>query len=134
MVIAFVILLASPGFGQTDYSDAWVDDSNPDAPLIVAAGVTDYDYSADEVGVEITLPSPQGRMASGGDDNYGFAVAEVTLPWDWLDLGSYTLTTVHQPLCERNYDDSLIYEFRSGGSHLLALECRLPSLHGGSRD
>src|SRR5947199_312179 len=100
MVIAFVILLASPGFGQTDYSDAWVDDSNPDAPLIVAAGVTDYDYSADEVGVEITLTSPQGRMASGGDDNYGFAVAEVTLPWDWLDLGSYTLTTVHQPLCE----------------------------------
>src|SRR2546430_2559069 len=65
MVFAFVIFFAAPAVSQTDYSDAWLDDSNPDNPLIVAVGVTDYDYSADEIGVEITLTSPQGRTATG---------------------------------------------------------------------
>jgi hypothetical protein len=47
-IVFVTIFLCVPSvFGQTDYSDAWIDDSNPNAFVIVAAGVTDNDYSAD---------------------------------------------------------------------------------------
>src|ERR1051325_6956282 len=79
MVVAVLILFAAPAFGQTDYSDAWLDDSNPDALTIVAVGVTDQDYSGDEIGVEVRLTSPQGRTAAGYGEDYGSAIAEIDL-------------------------------------------------------
>ena len=57
-VIVFATVLVVPiASAQTDYSDAWVDDSNPDAGVIVGAGVTENDYSADAIAVETTLTS-----------------------------------------------------------------------------
>jgi hypothetical protein len=107
---------SSSAFGQTDYSDFWVDDSNPDAAYIVGIGVTDNDYSADAIGVETTLTSPNGRTVSGQAYDYGSVRVEITLPWDWDDLGDYFVNTRHQPLCWGNWDGSMLYERRSGGT------------------
>jgi len=106
----------SSAFGQSDYSAFWVDDSNPEAVAIVGAGVTENDYSADAIGVETTLTSPNGRTVTGSADDYAAVRVEITLPWDWEDLGDYFVQTRHQPLCWGNWDGSLLYERRSGGS------------------
>lgn len=116
-IIVFLTILYVPVFGQTDYSDGWLDDSNPDALYVVGVGVTDNDYGADAIGVETTLTSPNGRTVSGEADDYGSARVEVTLPWDWDDLGDYFVHTTHQPLCWGNWDGSLIYETRRGGQY-----------------
>jgi hypothetical protein len=102
-------------FGQTDYSDVWVDQSNPDAPQIVGFGATENDYTSDAIGVETTLTSPSGRTATGYADGSGSASVQVALPWDWNDLGVYTVLTRHQPLCWGNWDGSMIYETHIGG-------------------
>jgi hypothetical protein len=128
-IVFATILVVPPAFGQTDYSDAWLsggmysgedanfDEASQDTISIVAAGVTDDDYSADAVGVETTLTSPNGRTVTGEFDEYGSARVEVTLPWDGSDLGNYRVYTRHQPLCWGNWDGSLIYETRSGGHY-----------------
>ena len=115
VVIFATIFVVPSAFGQTDYSDSWLDDSDPNALYIVGAGVTDNDYSADEIAVETTLTSPNGRTVTGESDDYGSARMEVTLPWDWDDLGDYFVHTTHQPLCWGNWDGSMLYEWRSGG-------------------
>src|SRR2546421_4450816 len=95
------IFCPASAFGQADYSDMWVDDSNPDAAYIVGAGVTEDDYTnggGDAIGVETTITSPNGRTQSGSADGDTDARVEVTLPWDWNDLGEYFVQTRHQPL------------------------------------
>lgn len=115
-ILIFLGLFAVPStFAQADYSTIWVDDSNPDAGYIVGAGVTDNDYTADEIGVEATLTSPSGRTITNSADDVGSVRVEVTLPWDWEDIGTYFIQTRHQPLCWGNWDGSMIYETRRGG-------------------
>ncbi len=87
--IALLMVFVIPALGQTDYSDSWLDDSDPNALFVVGVGVTDNDYSADAIAVETTLTSPNGRTVSGESDDYGSARIEVALPWDWDDLGDY---------------------------------------------
>jgi len=116
-LITLLAVLSMPAFSQTDYSDSWLDDSNPDSLYVVGAGVTDNDYSADAIAVETTLTSPNGRTVTGEADDYGSARVEVALPWDWDDLGDYYVHTIHQPLCWGNWDGSMIYEVRSGGHY-----------------
>lgn len=52
----------------TVWSDAWVDDSNPDQAFIVGCGVTEATYDDDwglqSVKVTVTLRSPNGRTAT----------------------------------------------------------------------
>lgn len=117
VVIFATIFVVPSALGQTDYSDGWIDDSNPDAAYLVGVGVTDNDYSADSIGVETTLTSPNGRTVTGEAEDYGSSRVEVTLPWDWDDLGDYFVRTRHQPLCWGNWDGSMIYEVRSGGHY-----------------
>jgi hypothetical protein len=94
----------------------WFDYSNPDAPNIIAVGVTENDYTADAIGVETTLTSPSGRTVRASADGSVTAGVEVALPWDWNDLGDYFVETRHQPLCWGNWDGSLIYETHIGGT------------------
>ena len=119
MMIAFCAF-AAPTMAQTDYSDLWIDDTNPDALVIVAAGATDNDFSADEIAVEITITSPNGRTVSGESDSYGSTLVEVDLPWDGDDLGDYFVHTKHQPLCWGNWDGSMVYEWHAGGHYIFS--------------
>lgn len=124
--MAFILGVPS-AFGQSDYSDIYFygngysgDDANYDEELqqnvtVIGVGVTDNDYSADAIGVETTLTSPNGRTVAGEADDYGSARVEVTLPWDSNDLGGYFVQTRHQPLCLGNWDGSMLYETRRGG-------------------
>jgi hypothetical protein len=116
-IIMLLAVVGVPAFSQTDYSDTWINDSNPDAIYIVGAGVTDDDYSADAIAVETTFTSPNGRTASGQGSDYASVRVEITLPWDWDDLGDYFIRTTHQPLCWGNWDGSMIYEVRAGGQY-----------------
>ncbi len=116
VVVLVIIFMVPSAFGQSDYSVAWVDDSNPDAGYIVGAGVTDNDYSADAMEVATTLTSPAGRTVTGYSDGVGSAFAEVTLPWDWSDIGDYFVHSTHQPYCVGNWDGSLILELRHGSN------------------
>lgn len=110
------LFVCPSAFGQTNYSDVWVDQSNPDAPQIVGFGATENYYDSDAIGVETTLISPSGRSVTGYADGSGSAAVQVVLPWDWNDLGVYTVLTRHQPLCWGNWDGSMIYETRIGGT------------------
>lgn len=101
-VIIFVCFFAVVTvFGQTDYSDVWVDDSDPNNGFIVGSGVTEADYTSgdDLIGIETTLKSPNGRTVTGGTEGVITASANVRLAWDWDDIGEYFAQTTHQPLC-----------------------------------
>jgi hypothetical protein len=97
------------GFGQMGssirYSDSWVDDSNPDAPTVVATGVTQDNYNSygHTYWVVTTLTSPNGRTAtttSYQTNGYNaYTTAETTLPWDSNDLGDYSIGSQHWMCC-----------------------------------
>lgn len=126
LLMLSLLIFTIPAFGQSDYSDVWLsgpsysgDDATYDdnqAPMeIVAAGVTDSDYSSDLIAVEVTLSSPNGRTITDESASYGSTRTEITLPWDFIDIGAYTAHAIHQPLCWGNWDGSMIYEWRAGG-------------------
>jgi len=117
-VAAFMGILIVPSAFGSDFSDTWVDDSNPDAASIVGTGVTDGDYSADAIDVETTLRSPNGRTVTGDAVGVFSARAEVTLSWDWNDFGEFSIQSVHQPYCSDGAwgaDGILINHYYSGG-------------------
>ncbi|HKS29387.1 MAG TPA: hypothetical protein VJS44_16270 [Pyrinomonadaceae bacterium] len=90
-------------FAQSDYSAIWIDDTQAEEGIayVVGAGVTDTAYDADlAVNVETSITSPNGRtstMISDGDR------AEVTLAWDFDDVGLFFVQSIHRRYCPKTY-------------------------------
>jgi hypothetical protein len=117
--IAVVILSGCHVFaqqmGQTgNYSDSWVDDSNPDNVVILGSGTTQDSYNnhGHTYWNETTVTSPAGRTTSGSsyrtDAWNAYTRVEISLPWDWNDLGDYFIQSEHWTCCPYlNGDPSL---------------------------
>ena len=107
-VVGFLYGAATPTFAQTymgssaRYSDVWLNDSNQNAPRIEGAGVTDDAYNSfgHKYWVQATLTSPNGRKATLTTSQYvSYARAIVSLAWDWNDMGTYTISSIHYMSC-----------------------------------
>lgn len=118
------LLNFSPAFGQSTYSDSWVDDSG----TILSSGVTDGSYTHSYV-VDTTLTSPNGRSAFGSRRHTGYARADASLAWDYDDLGIYLTNSDHYARCP---GDDLNYYFigatndsgRAGASKVVMMNTR----------
>src|SRR5258708_24944339 len=108
-VLSFLWVCHTSAFSQMGsfsvYFDSWVDDSNPDSGSIVGAGVTQDSYNSygHTYWVVTTLTSPNNRTSSATSyhtNGYNaYTSAETTLPWDWNDLGDYSIGSQHWMCC-----------------------------------
>lgn len=97
--VTFLCLCAVPSaLGGSSYSDAWVDSSGNN---LWGCGVTQQSYTGagHSAGVSTTITSPNGRSASYGLSGSTYARVDVSLPWDWNDMGTYFVNSNHYGYC-----------------------------------
>lgn len=85
------------------YSDMWVDDSSPTGNYTIdGCGVTEGSYGdMHEYHVESRISSPNGRGMGSDSGGYSpaYARADVSLSWDFADLGDYSISSDHWEFC-----------------------------------
>lgn len=99
-LLAAVVFLCffslSAAFGQSTYSDSWVDESTGN---ILGSGVIDGSYTHNYY-VDTTLRSSNGRYEYGTNGGgSGYARTDASLLWDWNDLGEYITESQHWARC-----------------------------------
>jgi|ERR1043166_368422 hypothetical protein len=103
-------ITAAPAFGQMGsfsiYSNAWVDDSNPDQAKMYGCGVTQDSYNSygHTYWVTTHVTSPNGQttsVTSGKVNSYNAYVrAETYLAFDWEnEVGDFTIQSTHTGCC-----------------------------------
>jgi hypothetical protein len=86
--------------GYTDYSDVWLDATDPENPVMRGFGATEVAYTSAEDVADVTteLTMPDGTSISADGFGEFFALAEVSNFWGWIP-GIFTLQTLHFPSC-----------------------------------
>jgi hypothetical protein len=108
LVVYIGILAALPAFAQqmgskAIYSDAWVNTSGSGS--VVGCGVTQDSYNSygHTYWVETKLTSPKGRTTTATSyktNSYSaYTRVEVSLLWDWADLGGFSVESKHIACC-----------------------------------
>jgi hypothetical protein len=97
LVSALTLFAALPSYGYTWYSGAAVGSDG----TVYGWGVVDVtSYLMYNKGiVSTTLTSPKGRQASAQSNDQNVARADVLLPFDPNDLGTYVVSSSHSGYC-----------------------------------
>lgn len=97
-LLAVVCCLVSPGLGDSTYSSATIDSYGS----VLGWGVTDVtNYSYPHTAkVQTTLTSSLGRISATGQLTApNWVRADVSLGYDELDVGDYSVNSVHNAIC-----------------------------------
>lgn len=98
--VDFLESASNDSSGYTDYSDVWMDSTDPENPVMVGFGATEVAYTSGEDVAEVTteLTSPSGTTISSSNFGEFFALAEVSFIWNWIP-GNFFLSSYHTPYC-----------------------------------
>lgn len=110
ITVILVLFAASPAFGVSEYSDAWIVEpadpeavytEEPTAPFnLIGVGISEADYDSNVYATSTftTLTSPSGVTISSYSDGYTYARAEafsLQLNPETAEEGEYAVTSEH---------------------------------------